>query len=359
MRHSLDAEDAPAFRVDLERHAAELHPQDRQIVRRFLERDLLSRCTGLALLRPWSLPPSEGLLPAAEAHPLLIGDVHREAQHRRVDPTLRDLDQAPYRALGGAQGICDKAQAPGVGQLREAVVFPGERHTPPRRLERHPLVTVQDDHGVERRVRTEADDHMTPLAIHDVERVMVHPRPGLLPLDVADPSVRRLHDVPHVPWCPPDDDEEHPFAARIRRDVLLRDPLIPLTCLAVDDGHILPLRPAANLAGEASGNPHQARVVQTVIRSFPPPPEGSEPSGCLSDLEVRSEHHPVHAVVAAIEKLLEQDAVVRRLRHGHRSQALRLTRHLPQCMRRLRRRRPDSRAKSRESRRSRAARPAG
>ena len=200
MRHGLDAEHSLAFRVDLQHQAPEADAQDGEIVLRCLERDLHDRSARLPLVPPGTLPASEEGLHGAQVqrapdpvdqgaedpvHPpaareeqvaavfgleervvvaqrgsLLVGNLQRKAQHGRVDPTLRSLDQAPYRALGRAQGICDKAQVPGVGQLREAVVLLPEGKLPALRLPGHPLVAVEDHQRVERRVRAEADDHV-------------------------------------------------------------------------------------------------------------------------------------------------------------------------------------------------------
>jgi hypothetical protein len=46
-----------------------------------------------------------------------------------------------------------------------------------------------------------------------------------------------------------------------------------------------------------------------LIRSPPPTPPHPEPSRSLGKLKVGSEHDPIHAVIAALEKLLVQDAV--------------------------------------------------
>ncbi len=86
-----------------------------------------------------------------ESGPVLIGDVHREAQHRRVDSTLRDLNQAHCRVRGRTQGFCDKVQAPGVGasaKLRKAVVLLRELDPLPSCPNSDPFVAVQDDQRV-------------------------------------------------------------------------------------------------------------------------------------------------------------------------------------------------------------------
>lgn len=88
----------------------------------------------------------------AEVGSLLIGDVHGEAQHGGVDPTLADLKQPPYRALR-AQGLCDLLQACGVGPSGEAVVLLPKSNPAPVRLGRHPFVAVEDDQRSEGRMR--------------------------------------------------------------------------------------------------------------------------------------------------------------------------------------------------------------
>ena len=349
VRHGLDAKDALAFRVDLQHQAPEANAQDRQIELRCLERDLHDRSSRLPLVSPRTLPASEEGLHGAQVqrapdpvdqgaedpvHPpaareeqvaavfgleervvvaqrgsLLVGNLQRKAQHGRVDPTLRSLDQAPYRALGRAQGICDKAQVPGVGQLREAVVLLPEGKFPALRLPGHPLVAVEDHQRVERRVRAEADDHVAPVAVHDVEGVVVHPRPRLLALDPPDPPVGGVLDVPDIAGRPAHDDREHALEARVVGNVAPGQILVPVPSLAVHDRYARTLRPALHPAGKAPRHPHEPRVVQPLVRSLPVSPPHPQPRRALAKLEVGAEHYAIHAVVAAVQKPFEEDAV--------------------------------------------------
>lgn len=58
---------------------------------------------------------------------LLLCTIQGKAQTCRINPTLTDLNQSPYKARG-SHGICDFGQACCVANLRKAVTFFGERN---------------------------------------------------------------------------------------------------------------------------------------------------------------------------------------------------------------------------------------
>src|SRR3954454_11105054 len=160
----LDAKDAFTFGVDLQGQLATVQLEDRQIIRRSLDRDFpFGRALGPpATFR--AMPGSddrldgfevqwratavnEGLkhlvhVPAdledqvstvfdlivgvliTEPAALLLVEVEGEA-HTAVNPTLADLAQSPYSPLFG-QGLCDLRQACGVGDSSKAVSLLGE-----------------------------------------------------------------------------------------------------------------------------------------------------------------------------------------------------------------------------------------
>jgi hypothetical protein len=180
--------------------------------------------------------------------------------------------------------------------------------SPALRLFGHPLMAVQDHQRVERRVRAEADDHVAPVAVHDVEGVVVHPRPRHLALDPPDPPVGRVFDVPDIARRPAHDDHEHALIAGVVGQVAPGQVLVPFSTLAVHDRYAGTLRPALHPAGKAPRHPHEPRVVQLLVRSLPAPPPHPQPGRSLAELEVRAQYHAIHAVVTAVQKPLEEDA---------------------------------------------------
>ena len=115
----------------------------------------------------------------------LLVEVQPEAQAGGVDPPVADLAQAPYRR-GLRQGVCDLSQACGIGDRGEAVAFLSEPDPGRAAPGGNVLVPVEDDLRAERRVPGHLDRHMSPLRVHDVERVVVDE--GLLLGQVADHS---------------------------------------------------------------------------------------------------------------------------------------------------------------------------
>src|SRR5467141_4916816 len=148
MGNGLDTKHAFAFGIDLERQPATVQLEDRQIIRRSLDRDFpFGRALGSPAINR-AMPVSEDRLdglqvqcstaaineglkhlvhvPAhledqvstvfdlivrvlvTEPAALLLVEVGREA-HTAVNPTLADLAQSPYSPVLG-QGVCDLRQ---------------------------------------------------------------------------------------------------------------------------------------------------------------------------------------------------------------------------------------------------------
>src|SRR5438045_7648428 len=186
----LDAKDAFAFGVDLQGQLATVQLEDRQIIRRSLDRDFpFGRALGPpATFR--AMPGSddrldgfevqwratavnEGLkhlvhVPAhledqvstvfdlivgvlvAEPAALLLVEVEREA-YTGVNPTLADLAQSPY-SPGLGQGVCDLGQTCGVRDSSKAVSLLGEGDARLARLAGNVLMADQDHLGGEGRM---------------------------------------------------------------------------------------------------------------------------------------------------------------------------------------------------------------
>src|SRR3979490_1532328 len=185
MSNRLDAKEAFAFSIDLQSQLAAVQLEDRQIIRRSLDRDFpFGRPLGSPAINR-AMPVSEDRLdglqvqggtaavdqglkhlvhvPAhledqvstvfdliigiliTEPAALLLVEVEREA-HTVVYPTLADLAQSPYSPVLG-QGVCDLRQTCGVRDRSKAVSLFGEGDASLARLAGNVLVAVQDHLG--------------------------------------------------------------------------------------------------------------------------------------------------------------------------------------------------------------------
>lgn len=218
MGRCLDPEDALAFGVDLQPQEPEGNLEDRHIVLRCLDRNLTAssptrpmagKGTPLSteqcaqggniemstssiddsLEEPFQVPTAveqevttrfelEHGVFIPESHTLLVGVVEGEAE-TTINPTLADLRQAPYSVLM-AQGVCDSAQACGVGNMGKAVAFLDEIYSLAGGPSSDILVAIEHDHGSERWVGTKPDCEVAPFSILDMERVVFDIGPWLL-----------------------------------------------------------------------------------------------------------------------------------------------------------------------------------
>jgi hypothetical protein len=210
VRHSLDAKYPFAFGIDLQRQLAAVQPEDRQIVRRFLDRHFpLSRFSFSGAL-PRPAPITENRLdrvpiqrrPAAVderlqdlIHPtaqlqqqipavldlvvgilipkptlLLLFQIQSEAQATGIDPTLTDLAQPPYRRFLG-QGVCDFRQACGVSYMGKTVSLLCKADPGLLRLTSNVFMPITDDLGRKRRVAADLDGHVAPVGIQNMKRI--------------------------------------------------------------------------------------------------------------------------------------------------------------------------------------------
>src|ERR1700756_691343 len=206
MGNDLDAKDAFALGIDLQSQLAAVQLEDRQIIRRSLNRDFPF---GRALCSPaifrtmlvsedgfdgleieWGTAAVDERLkhlfhvPAhlkdqvstvfdlivgilvTEPAALLLVEVEREA-HTGVNPTLADLAQSPY-SPGLGQGVCDLRQTCGVRDRRKAVSFFGEGDARLARPAGNVLMAVQDHLGGEGRMPADLDGQMAPVRVEDV-----------------------------------------------------------------------------------------------------------------------------------------------------------------------------------------------
>src|ERR1700730_15954830 len=223
LSNGLDAKHAFAFGIDLQSQLAAVQLEDRQIIRRSLNRDfpfgrafcspaifrtmLVSEDGFDGLQIEWGTAAVDERLkhlfhvPAhlkdevatvfdlivrvliMEPAALLFVEVEGEA-HTGVNPTLADLAQSPYSPVLG-QGACDLRQTRGVRDCRKAVSFLGEGDARLARLAGNVLVAVQDYLGGEGRMPADLDGQMAPLRVEDVKRIVVDIRHRLFSFDVV------------------------------------------------------------------------------------------------------------------------------------------------------------------------------
>src|SRR3984893_5859391 len=198
LSNGLDAKHAFAFGIDLQSQLAAVQLEDRQIIRRSLNRDfpfgrafcspaifrtlLVSEDGFDGLEIEWGTAAVDerlkhlfhvpahikdidtvgyvlivgGLImdPAA----LLLVEVEGEA-HTGVNPTLADLAQSPYSPLFG-QGLCDLRQAGGVRDSSKTVSLLGEGDSRLACLAGNVLMAVQDHLGRKGRMTADLDGEM-------------------------------------------------------------------------------------------------------------------------------------------------------------------------------------------------------
>ena len=111
-----------------------------------------------------------------------------------------------------------------------------------------------------------------------VKVVVIHIRPRFLARDISDVALGGLLDVPDGLWSAVHQNEKQTALNFMRRQELFGCQVFPLAAIAIDHGHAVGLRPAAQPAAEASGHAHQMLVVELVIgpeQRAPPVPETS------------------------------------------------------------------------------------
>jgi putative transposase len=237
----------------------------------------------------------------AEPTALLLVEVEREAQ-AAVDPTLADLAQSPYSPRLG-QGVCDLRQACGVGDRRKAVSFLGKTQARFARLAGDIFVAVQDNLGGERRMPADLDRQMAPIAVEDVERIVVDIRHRLFSFDV----MLGAH-IPHRRLGATNQDQEQALGDGRLGQIFLGQIVLALPCGTVDHRNAVGRGVAADAPAEAAGHPHQVGILQRLVGPGQRPPPHAEPAGIMSHPEIGVQDNSIHAVVAAAQQVLVESA---------------------------------------------------
>src|SRR2546422_3978972 len=225
-----------------------MQPEDRQIIRRFLDRHFplgrfsfsgaIPRPTLVAQnrldrvqiqWRPAAVNPRledsfhptaqlEQQIPAVldlvvgilipEPALLLLFQIQSEAQATGVDPTLTDLAQSPYRRFLGP-AIRDLRQACGVSYMSETGPIFFKADPGLLRLTRHVFMPVEYDLGRKWRMATDLDRHVAPVGVQDMKGIMIHIGHWLLTFEMMllpththlpNRSLRFPHQTPRVTW---------------------------------------------------------------------------------------------------------------------------------------------------------------
>ena len=223
------------------------------------------------------------LIPIA-GHPVRRGEGMRES----AQPFAKDRVD-----LGGVQRVGDPLYAAGRVARADAVVQGLERHLPLRELPFQPLVPIQTEFRGIGEVRTELDEERPEVLVENVEVVVIGHRgrpddPGV-PLPLRIPPLFGPKDTGFLLRL---SDEQHALLALERREVLLRDVVLPLALL--ERHQIDPFRVDEALDGVDEllthrRHHHRRRDARPQLRLHEP----DEPSARLQRGDVRIQIHPV------------------------------------------------------------------
>ena len=199
-------------------------------------------------------------------------------------------------------GICDPGQALRIRDSSKTVPLLGEADALALRGDGDVLVAVEHHLRAERRVPGHLDGQVPERRVHDVEAVVVDVLPLLL--DIGDDPARGPVHLPHRCRGLGRQDQEHPRGDHMRLQVLLSDQVLALPGLAEDQRDAVRGCPGLDPAGEPPGHPHQVRVIQLIVAAaVQPPPPGPQPARVDPHREPGVQHHPVHAVIAAVDQV--------------------------------------------------------
>src|SRR6266576_5042577 len=139
----------------------------------------------------------------------------------------------------------------------------------------HVFMTVENDLCSKRGMASHLDGDVSPLRIHDVERIVIDE--GSLGFQVLNhPGVGPLY-VPHRGYRSAHQNQEQSANAGVLFEMFFGDQMFAFFTAAVDHRNTVGLRPAMHTATEASRHPHQVSIVQFRIRTVvQPSPPGTE-----------------------------------------------------------------------------------
>jgi hypothetical protein len=231
---------------------------------------------------------------------VLFGEVQGEGQHRRVDPAVAHLAQAPY-SRGMRQGLCDPRQACRFIDDSEAVALLPIADAGLVSAAGDVVVTVQDDLCPKGRVAGDLDHHVSPVGIEYVEAVVVDE--GRLLLQVDQHPRLGAGYLPCRRDGSGDEDHEHSTSDVVAGQVLLGDQMLALAALAVDEWDGLGLGECPHSASKPSRQAQQMGVIEIIVTAtMPSAPPDAKPARRVAHGEVPVEDQTVHTVVGPLQQ---------------------------------------------------------
>ena len=341
MYDNLDSQYASAFAIHLHGESAEMDFEHRQIIDRFLDHDFDPRqftmpvtvvgtvfmakdglertnikCNACALNDAikhmiQNLSAREQQVPAqfrlkyririSDARFFLFGTLQGKTQAARVYPTLADIGQSPYRA-GSSHGVCDGGQCWSVGNSSKAVVFFSKWNFALSRLTFNVFMTIENNHCIERRMGTEADNNMPPHRINNMKRINIDMRPVLLLPNLGYMTVGTLY-LHYRCRRSIHQNAEQTSEGSIPGHMSGNGILLFFPGIKVLNVDFVFCRIRPDSSTEMSGKSHQVGIVQVVIIAIKQTPPLPKPSAALQQRNIGIEHKPVDAIIRAVKKL--------------------------------------------------------
>ncbi|RJX17628.1 MAG: hypothetical protein C4570_07885 [Ammonifex sp.] len=338
MGNSFDPQNTLAFVVHFQGQFAKAYSKHCQVVRRFLDRDFklgripfslfaeartvfpseqgldysgIQRTTGQiddSLVNLVQIPTSfEEEIPAildladrilvTKSGAILVSKVQCKAQTCRVYPTIADRGQPPYR-MQSIQGVCDSVHGRDVGRGGKAVAFFNYFESLLSCLTLNPFVTVEDYHGAKGRVTAYLDGNVSPITIHDVERVMVNISEFLFQMN----ATFKLLNMPNRSHRFSNQDEKDTGEIRILRNVFLSKLMFSESRAAIDDRDFVALCPSTDATAEMTCHTHEVGVVQFGIRSRVQSPPQTKSTGIMQQGITRIDYNTINTIIRTIKK---------------------------------------------------------
>jgi hypothetical protein len=144
---------------------------------------------------------------------------------------------------------------------------------------------------------------MTPLAIDQMKEEMPDIRPALAMPDLGDPALAIALDLPQRGRGVALDDQKQSTKFRVAGQVGLRQFMLAVAGLRLDEGN--PLFGAEPMKAARKGPRHVAQmsIIKRRIVAVQVSPPGAQAASGLPQRKERVQHHTVDAVVGALQQL--------------------------------------------------------
>src|SRR5215813_2138781 len=145
-------------------------------------------------------------------------------------------------------------------------------------------------------VAADLDRQVAPVAVEDVERVVVDKGDRLLSLDVVIGA-----DIPHRRAGASDQDQKQAMRDVRLGQIFFGKLVFALPCRTVDHRDAVRSGVTAHSATKPAGQPPEVGVLERLVRSGQRSPPQSEPTRIMPRSEIGVENDPVDAIVAAAQ----------------------------------------------------------